>query len=149
MAHKKVNVEIEVLGHCQGAPAYEYDNDSGFDLYATEAISMGPHSRRLMPCGIKVAVPDGYELQVRSRSGKALKEGLIVLNNPGTIDAGYRGEVGAILYNASPSTKKVTIGEKVAQAVLCPVVQGEFESVAKLSDTQRGSGGFGSTDSKK
>ena len=128
-------------------PQYSHPGDAGMDMYNMgDDITLKPLTRALLPTGLKVAVPLGYELQVRPRSGMALKKGLTVLNTPGTIDSGYRGEVGIIVYNSS-GTEEVLIkkGDRIAQAVLKKVEEIEWQEVEDLDDTSRSEGGFGST----
>ncbi|MDD5259349.1 MAG: dUTP diphosphatase [bacterium] len=131
-------------------PQYSHPGDAGMDLYNMgEEVILKPLARGLIPTGLKVAVPAGYELQVRPRSGMALKKGLTVLNTPGTIDAGYRGEVGIIVFNAS-GDEAVTIkkGDRIAQIVLKKVEEIEWNVVDELDETSRNEGGFGSTGHK-
>ncbi|MDD5493015.1 MAG: dUTP diphosphatase [bacterium] len=131
-------------------PQYSHPGDAGMDLYNMgEEVVLKPLARGLIPTGLKVAVPAGYELQVRPRSGMALKKGLTVLNTPGTIDAGYRGEIGIIVFNAS-GDEAVTIkkGDRIAQAVLKKVEEIEWQVVDELDETSRNEGGFGSTGHK-
>jgi len=139
--YKKLNNEIP-------DPFYNYDSDSGFDLYSTEDITISPFGRALIPTGLIFDIPDGFEIQVRSKSGLAINQGLFVLNSPGTVDGGYLGEVKVILFNTNGSEYIVKKGSKVAQAVLCPVVNGKWvnlEKVEKINDKDRGDKGFGST----
>jgi len=128
-------------------PQYNHPGDAGMDLYNMgEEVVLKPLARTLLPTGLKVAVPAGYELQVRPRSGMALKKGLTVLNTPGTIDAGYRGEVGIIVYNASPAEAIIIKkGDRVAQIVLKKVEEIEWQVIDELDETSRNEGGFGST----
>ena len=127
-------------------PAYQHAGDSGLDLVnAAGDVTLMPGERKLIPTGLKVAIPAGYEIQVRSRSGLALKKGLMVLNSPGTIDAGYRGEIGVILYNSSSSEVKVAGNDRVAQAVLQKVEQICWQETSDLPESRRQEGGFGST----
>ena len=131
-------------------PTYVYDGDSGFDLRAnlTESITLGPLERFLVPTGLSFQIPVGYEIQVRPRSGLAAKQGLSVLNTPGTVDQGYTGEVKVILVNLSNEKQTINHGDIIAQAVLCPVLTKRtttLVSVNKLTKTDRGDGGFGST----
>lgn len=131
-----------------GDLGYAKPGDAGFDLRAAfgdQSIVLEPGERRLVPAGFSVALPAGYEMQIRSRSGLSLKQGLIVLNAPGTIDAGYRGEIGVVLYNASNVAQTVSRGDRVAQAVLAEVTYMPFEKVEELPSSERGEGGFGST----
>lgn len=101
--------------------------------------------RALFGTGIKMAIPEGYELQIRSRSGVSLKRGLIVANSPGTIDSDYRGEIGIIIVNTTPYLAKIDLNEAIAQGMICPTLQSNFKVMNELSDTERGEGGFGST----
>ncbi len=137
-------------------PSYAHDGDSGMDVYSLEDIWLPEGSTHLFKLGFEVEFPKGYEIQVRSKSGLALKEGLVVLNSPGTVDQSYRGEVGAILHNVKKktelsvedtleNTKLVKKGQKIAQIVLCPVIECEWEKVEELNETNRGEGGYGST----
>lgn len=128
-------------------PAYETVGSAGMDLRAhlQQPVSLNAGERALIPTGLRLEIPSGYEGQVRPRSGLALKRGLTVLNAPGTIDADYRGDVGVILVNLSGKAQTIEPGERVAQLVFAPVTRGEWEEVDQLEDTQRGAGGFGST----
>ena len=141
-------VEIELLHKDAKFPSYAYPTDSGFDLYSTQEVFLGAFGRAAVPTGIKVSFPKGYEIQVRPKSGLALKQGLTVLNTPGTVDAGYTGEIQVIVFNTNPFEFTIPVGMKIAQAVLCPVMNGEFvnlEKVEKIKDKDRGDRGFGST----
>jgi dUTP pyrophosphatase len=129
-------------------PEYAYDSDSGFDLRSTEDIWIFSGDRKLVPTGLRFDIPDGYEIQVRSKSGLALKQGLMVLNSPGTVDSGYQGEVKVILFNTSKENIKIEKGQKIAQAVICPVVNGKWVNLVKVESIQekdRNDKGFGST----
>ena len=129
-------------------PFYNYRSDSGFDLYSTEEIEIPSFGRVLVPTGLSFDIKDGYEIQVRSKSGLAIKQGLMVLNSPGTVDNGYTGEVQVIVFNTNNHPVTITKGMKVAQAVLCPVVNGKWVNLVKknkISDKERGDNGFGST----
>ena len=129
-------------------PKYAYDSDSGFDLHSTEEIWIESMDRRLVPTGIHIDIPDGYEIQVRSKSGLALKQGLMVLNSPGTVDQGYTGEIQVIIFNTSKHRINITKGQKIAQAVLCPVVSGKWITLVEkkeINEKDRNSNGFGST----
>ena len=129
-------------------PKYNFEKDSGFDLYSIEDVSLGGMSRAMVGTGLAFNIPDGYEIQVRPKSGLAINYGLTVLNTPSTIDGGYVGEVKVILFNTSRETYEVKKGMKIAQAVLCPVQQGKYvnlENIEELPNTDRGSDGFGST----
>ena len=128
-------------------PTYAYDSDSGFDLYSTEEVMLKPFERRLVPTGLSFDIPEGYEIQVRTKSGLALKQGLMVLNSPGTVDQGYTGEVKVILFNASNEQQKVEKGMKIAQGVLSSVESGKKVALIEdnFEDKERGANGFGST----
>ena len=129
-------------------PQYAYPTDSGFDLYSTKEVWIDSFGRELIPTGIHIDVPENYEIQVRSKSGLALKQGLMVLNSPGPIVQGYTGEIQVILFNTSKEKVKIEKGQKVAQAVLCPVVAGKWIKLIPLEnieDKDRNNNGFGST----
>ena len=128
-------------------PAYETPESAGVDLRAhLEApVALAPGERTLVPTGLRLEIPPGFEGQVRPRSGLALKRGLTVLNAPGTIDADYRGEVGVILINLSQEPQRLEPGERIAQLVFAPVARAELVEVECLTDSHRGTGGFGST----
>lgn len=128
-------------------PAYETDLAAGVDMRAAihEPIELAPRARVLVPTGLAMALPAGYEAQIRPRSGLAYKHGITVINSPGTIDADYRGEVKILLINHGEDTFTIERGDRIAQMVIAPVTQANFEVVETLSETQRGSGGYGST----
>ena len=129
-------------------PAYQKPGDAGFDLYCVEDVFVPCQRRVLLPTGLAVAVPEGYELQIRMRSGAALKTTLLVPNAPGTIDSGYRGEIKIMVMNTSTQIDHtVRRGERIAQAVLAPVAHADFVEVDELPESERGEGGFGSTGS--
>lgn len=141
-----MKLKIKKLNQDAQIPKYATPGSAGFDLAAIEYIEVPPGETRLVKTGLAVAVPPGYELQVRPRSGTSLKTGLRVANAPGTVDSDYRGEVCVIMTNTSDSqTYYIVQGERIAQGVICPVFQVEFEETEVLDDTQRGSNGFGST----
>jgi len=141
-------LKIQVInkGH-QPLPQYATQQSAGMDLRANleEPVTLRPMERRLIPTGLHIALPVGYEAQVRPRSGLALKKGITVLNSPGTIDADYRGEVGVLLINLSQDDFVVNDGERIAQMVIARHEQGEFEAVEVLDETERGEGGYGHT----
>ena len=141
-------LKIQVInkGH-QPLPQYATQQSAGMDLRANleEPVTLRPMERRLIPTGLHIALPAGYEAQVRPRSGLALKKGITVLNSPGTIDADYRGEVGVLLINLSQEDFVVNDGERIAQMVIARHEQGEFEAVEVLDETERGEGGYGHT----
>ena len=129
-------------------PEYAYESDSGFDLRSTEELWVQSHDRKLIPTGLRFDIPDGYEIQVRSKSGLALNQGLMVLNSPGTVDSGYQGEIKVILFNTTNERIKIEKGQKIAQAVLCPVVNGKWVNLVKveeIGEKDRNDKGFGST----
>ena len=129
-------------------PEYAYQSDSGFDLRSSEDIWIHPNDRNLIPTGMRFDIPEGYEIQVRSKSGLALNQGLMVLNSPGTVDSGYQGEIKVIMFNTTNQKVKIVKGQKVAQAVLCPVVSGKWVDLIRvnnINDKDRNSNGFGST----
>ena len=129
-------------------PKYAYSTDSGFDLCSTEELSVDSFGRVLVPTGLHFDIPDGYEIQVRSKSGLALKQGLMVLNSPGTVDQGYTGEIKVIIFNTSNVKVKIEKGQKIAQAVVSPVVSGKWINLVKvdsIEDKDRSDKGFGST----
>ncbi len=146
-----VKVEIRQLPHGEGLalPGYHSAHAAGLDLLAAVPedfpLILSPGQRALVPTGLTIALPSGYEAQVRSRSGLASKHGVTVLNSPGTIDADYRGEIGVLLINHGGAPFPIRRGERIAQMVIAPVVRVELAPAAELSTTKRGGGGFGST----
>lgn len=146
-----VTVEVQRLPHAEGLalPAYQSAHAAGLDLLAAVAegrpMTLAPGQRALVPTGLMIALPDGFEAQVRPRSGLALKHGVTVLNAPGTVDADYRGEVAVLLINHGADAFTIRRGERIAQMVIAPVTRATLVTVAALSATARGSGGFGST----
>jgi dUTP pyrophosphatase len=146
-----VEVMIRRLPHSEGLPlpAYETAGAAGMDLRAAVAedapITLSPGERRLVPTGFSIALPQGFEAQVRPRSGLALKHGLTCLNSPGTIDSDYRGEVGVILINHGQEPFVIHRGERIAQMLIAPVTRAAWCEAEALEDTARGAGGFGST----
>ncbi len=144
-------VEVDVTRLPHGAdldlPAYETEDAAGMDLRAAVAqdITLAPGERALVPTGLAIALPPGFEAQVRPRSGLALRDGISLVNTPGTIDADYRGEVGVILINHGTAPFTVTRGMRIAQMVIAPVTRAAWREVAALPDSARGTGGFGST----
>jgi dUTP pyrophosphatase len=146
---KTVSINVTRLPHMDGIdlPKFETAQAAGADLRAAidAPIILAPGARQLIPTGFCMALPAGYEAQVRPRSGLALKHGITVLNSPGTIDADYRGEVSVLIINHGDQDFTVSRGDRFAQIVIAPVTQGQFEVVSSLSETVRGSGGYGST----
>ena len=147
----KVNVSVCPLPHFEGLdlPAYETSGSAGMDVRAAvpadDPMVLMPGARAMVPTGLSLAIPEGYEIQVRPRSGLAAKHGLTCLNTPGTIDSDYRGEIKIILINLGQEAFTIQRGERVAQLVLAPVTQLAWQEVDALDDTARGAGGFGST----
>ena len=126
-------------------PSYAHPSDAGMDVRSVEDLTIAPGKRALVPTGLVMLLPPGYEAQVRPRSGLALKSGVTVLTTPGTIDSGYRGEVGVILANFGETDFSVKKGDKIAQIVIAPVTQPTIEETDVVDETDRGAGGFGST----
>jgi len=143
-------IQIKKLSNFVSTPKYETPGSSGMDIAAhiEEKIIINPGEKSLVSTGFSLAIPKGYEVQIRPRSGLAAKKNITVLNTPGTIDADYRGEIKVILINLGKEKFIIENGERIAQMVVCPVVQAKFEEVKELSDTVRGSSGFGSTGTK-
>lgn len=141
-----MEIKIKKIGNGK-IPTYETEGSAGADCYARidEKIIVKPKTVETIPLGFAVEIPEGYEMQIRGRSGNARKKWVQVFNSPGTIDSDYRGEVGAILYNASDVDFEVNPFDRIAQAVVAPVIQAKWEEVKELSETKRGTGGFGST----
>ncbi len=142
-------IHVVRLPHAEGLPlpSYATAGAAGMDLLAAvqRPVTLAPGARALIPTGLRIAIPAGYEVQVRPRSGLALKNGITLPNSPGTIDEDYRGELGVILLNAGQEPFTVERGMRIAQAVLAPVVRAVWAEVAELPETDRGAGGFGST----
>lgn len=141
-----MKIKVVNRGH-QPLPQYATAQSAGMDLraYLDEPVTLKPLERRLIPTGLHIALPAGYEAQVRPRSGLALKKGITVLNSPGTIDADYRGEIGVVLVNLSAEEFVVNDGERIAQMVIARHEQGELTEVDVLDETERGEGGYGHT----
>lgn len=148
----KVRVEVKTLPDFDndlGLPRYESLGAAGADIKANlgkeKVLELAPGQKQLIPTGLCFQIPQGFEIQVRPRSGLSFKTGLMVVNSPGTIDSDYRGELKVILANMGQKTEIIKHGDRVAQMVLAPVIMAEFSAVSELSETQRGAGGFGST----
>ncbi len=145
----RVRIDVEVLPEAEGLhlPEYASPDSAGMDLRAAVAdqVTIHPGEIKLVTTGLRIAVPRGYEAQVRPRSGLALKHGITIPNAPGTIDADYRGVVQVILANIGPEPFIIRRGDRIAQMVIAPVTQGELRRVERLDDTERGEGGFGSS----
>jgi dUTP pyrophosphatase len=141
-----VEVLVQVAPEGQ-MPVYSSSEAAGMDLCASAPVELGPGERKLVPTGLRMVIPTGYEGQVRPRSGLALKKGIGIVNAPGTIDSDYRGEIGVILINWSNSIVKLEKGERIAQMVVCPVTRAALREIPDVTayTTERGEGGFGST----
>lgn len=142
-----IDIEIQRLSNGEGLPlpSYASGGAAGLDVVAAEDLTLAPGARHAVPTGFALAIPPGYEVQVRPRSGLALKHGITCLNTPGTIDSDYRGEVKVILANLGSEPFEVRRGERIAQLVPAPVLRAAFREVDELDSTERGAGGFGST----
>lgn len=142
-----IRVKLRRLPHGEGLalPAYATHGAAGMDVLAAEDVTLTPGARHAVATGLALAIPAGFEIQVRPRSGLALKHGISVPNTPGTVDSDYRGELKVILINHGAEPFAIRRGDRVAQLVLAPVVQASWEEVADLDETARGAGGFGST----
>lgn len=144
-------MKVRIINRSANAlPQYETEYSAGMDIRAdlTESITLGSLERALVPTGLYVALPEGYEMQIRPRSGLAAKHGVTVLNAPGTIDADYRGEIKVILVNLSREPFEIQPGERIAQMIVASHAKVEWEQVSELDATERGAGGFGSTGKK-
>jgi dUTP pyrophosphatase len=143
----EIVIRLTRLPHGEGlpVPAYATKGAAGMDVVAAEDLTLAPGARHAVATGFAIAIPDGFEVQVRPRSGLALKHGITCLNTPGTIDSDYRGEVRVILANLGAEPFAIARGDRIAQLVAAPVQRAAFEEVASLDSTERGSGGFGST----
>jgi dUTP pyrophosphatase len=142
-----IEIQLQRLSHGNGlpTPSYATDGAAGLDVVAAEDRTLAPGERHAVATGFAIAIPDGYEVQIRPRSGLALKHGITCLNTPGTIDHDYRGEVKVILANLGSEPFEVRRGERIAQLVPAPVLKAAFREVEALAETSRGAGGFGST----
>ena len=142
-----IQIQLKRLPHGEGLPlpAYASEHAAGLDVVAAESLTLAPGARHAVATGFAIAIPQGFEVQVRPRSGLALKHGITCLNTPGTIDSDYRGEVKVILANLGAEPFDVVRGERIAQLVPAPVQRASFAEVGELGETERGSGGFGST----
>lgn len=147
MSSPEISIQLKRLDHGRDLPlpAYATEHAAGMDVVAAEEVTLAPGARHAVATGFAIAIPVGYEVQVRPRSGLALKNGITCLNTPGTIDADYRGEVKVILANLGNEPFEVKRGERIAQLVPAAVQQARFAEVAELDETARGAGGFGST----
>ena len=144
----KLDLPYQILHPDAVHPKYNYGSDSGFDLHSVEDVVIPPFGRALVPSGLSFDIRDGFEIQVRTKSGLAINQGLMVLNSPGTVDNGYTGEVKGIIFNTNPTEVKIHKGMKFGQAVVCPVVNGawvDLNQVDQINKKERGANGFGST----
>ncbi len=152
MSNKPVTIAITRLPHAKdlALPAYATEQSAGLDLLAAvvEPVTLTTGERKLIPTGLSMALPDGYEAQIRPRSGLALKNGISLVNSPGTIDADYRGEVGVIVINHGAEPFTIERGMRIAQMVIAPYTRAAFSEVLELPTSERGAGGFGSTGTK-
>ena len=141
------NIKIYYTGKGINPPSYQSTGSAGADLFAKldVPVTVKPMDRILIPTGMAIALPKGYEAQIRPRSGLAYKQGLTVLNSPGTIDSDYRGEVRVLLINLGQEDILIKEGDRIAQMIIAPYIQGDFTLTTSLDDTERGKGGFGST----
>jgi len=139
-----VPIEITLAGDAR-LPSYATPGSVGMDLRTPAGVRLEPGERKLVATGLRVAIPEGYEGQIRARSGLAVKHGIGLVNSPGTIDSDFRGEIGVLLINWGDSTVELGAGERIAQFVICPVARAEWIVVDELTTTERGEGGFGST----
>ena len=142
--NNEISVPI-VLSSGVDLPAYATPGSAGLDLRASHAHEIEPMGRAMVPTGIRIAVPMGYEAQIRPRSGLAIKHGITMINSPGTIDSDFRGEVQVLIVNLGSETFEIKPGDRIAQMVFCPVARAEFKIVPDLPGSERGEGGFGST----
>lgn len=150
MAGRPIRLQVRRLDPDLPLPQTAHPGDAGLDLLAAEDASLKPGERRLVPTGIALAIPDGHAGYVQPRSGRAWNEGLGIVNSPGLIDSGYRGEISVIAINLDPEeTIHIRRGDKIAQLVVIPVPPIEIEEVAELPPSERGSGGFGSTEKRR
>jgi dUTP pyrophosphatase len=140
-----LKIKVKKIDEHAVIPEYQTAGAAGFDLHSVIKVMLHPNERALVSTGIAMEIEDGYELQIRPRSGLAYKYGITVLNAPGTIDSDYRGEIKVLLVNSSNETFSIQKGERIAQGVVQKVIKAELEEVKHLSDTERGESGFGST----
>lgn len=140
-----MKIKIKKLVSHAVTPEYQTPGAAGFDLAASSRVVIEPGETKIVPTGLVFEVPQGWELQVRPRSGLSYKTGLRVTNSPGTVDSDYRGEVGVIIQNTGDTVAIIETYDRIAQGVICPIIQAEFEEVENVSETQRGDGAFGST----
>ena len=140
-----IELKLKKLSPLALIPQYQTSQSAGFDLHSIEDIVLLPGERKLISTGLSFEIPQGYEIQIRPRSGLAYKHGISVLNSPGTIDSDYRGEIKVLLINYSDEEFEIKLGDRIAQAIIQKVIQAQFIEVDSLNNTERGNGGFGST----
>ena len=145
MVAMPISVQVQRVSENAKIPVQAHEDDSGYDICSIEDVALDPLERKLVKTGLRLAIPKGYEAQVRPRSGLALKNGISIVNAPGTIDAGYRGDLGVILINLGRERVSLARGEKIAQLVFQKVEAAALSEVPKLDESKRGAGGFGST----
>lgn len=140
-----LNIKIQKINESAIIPEYAHEDDAGMDVYSTKNYMLLPNHRILVGTGLKIEIPKGYEMQIRPKSGLALRNGITLLNTPGTVDASYTGETGVILINHSSKPYKIEKGQKIAQIVFSKVERVKFSEADQIKTTKRGEGGFGST----
>jgi len=145
MENTRIKIKIKRLNPGAIIPHYNHDGDAGMDVYSCEDASINPNERKLIYTGLSFEVPRGFEIQIRPKSGLALNSGITILNTPGTLDSGYRGELKVILFNTSKNIYNVKKSEKIAQIILARYEEAEIEETNELTQTTRAEGGFGST----
>lgn len=141
----KMKIKVKRIDSRSKIPEYATPGSSGFDFFCLMDTVLPPNTWRMIQTGLSMEIPEGFEIQIRSRSSAALEHGIIILNQPGTIDSDYRGPIGLITWNTTNIAMTVERDTRIAQGVLCPVLKAEFEEVPELSKSERGEGGFGST----
>jgi len=140
-----MKIQIKKLNPEAIVPKYAHDGDAGMDVFSVENVVLYPGERKLVHTGLSFQIPKGFEIQVRPKSGLSLKHGLTISNTPGTLDSGYRGELGVILFNTTKEVYEIKKAQKIAQIILARYEEAEIEVVEELGETERGEGGFGST----
>jgi len=145
MENARIKIKIKKINPEAIIPHYAHEGDAGMDVYSCEDSILNPDERRLISTGLSFEIPRGFEIQIRPKSGLALNNGITILNTPGTLDSGYRGELKVILFNTSKNLYNVKKGEKIAQIILARYEEAEIEETNELTQTKRADGGFGST----
>jgi len=149
MENTKIKIKIKKINPEAIIPHYAHDGDAGMDVYSCEDVLINPDERKLISTGLTFEIPRGFEIQIRPKSGLALNNGITILNTPGTLDSGYRGELKVILFNTSKNIYNVKKSEKIAQIILARYEEAEIEETTALTPTRRAEGGFGSTGLRK